>query len=70
MDGSGHFLHSKGGVTPVNTLAMITYAIGIFLIIRELRATYIQVTQPWYADDASAGGKLEDLQEHMWDIMV
>ena len=39
-DGSGHFLHRKEGVTQGDTLALITYGIRVFLLIRELRGTH------------------------------
>ena len=55
-DGSGHFLHIKEGVTQGDPLAMITYGIGVLPLIWELRDPHPRVTQPWYADDAGAGG--------------
>ena len=70
MDGSGQLLHRKEGVTQGDTLATIAYGIGTLLIICELRSTHPHVTQPWFADDASAGGKLVDFQDHMRDMMV
>ena len=54
-DGSGHFLHSKEGVTQGDPLAMITYGIGVLPLIRELQDTHPRATQPWYADDTGAG---------------
>ena len=35
-DGSGHFLHSKEGVTQGEPLAVIEYGIGFLPLIREL----------------------------------
>ena len=55
-DGSGHFLHSKEGVTQGDPLAMIAYGIRVLPLIRVLRSDHPQVYQPWYADDAGAGG--------------
>ena len=57
-DGSGHFLHSKEGVTQGDPLSMIAYGIGVLPLplILELREAHPRVTQLWYADDASEGG--------------
>ena len=57
-DGSGHFLYSKEGMTQGDPLAMIAYGIGVLPLIRDLRRSHTRVTQPWYADDAGAGGSL------------
>ena len=56
-DGSGHFLHSKEGVTQGDPLAMIAYGIVVLPLIRDLRRAHPCVMQPWYADDAWEGGK-------------
>ena len=45
-DGSGHFFHNKEGVTQRDPLAVITYGIGVLLLIRELREAHPRVTQP------------------------
>ena len=58
-DESGKFLHSKEGMTQGDPLAMIVYGIGVLPIIREVRNAQPRVTQPWYADDAGAGGTFE-----------
>ena len=55
-DGSGHFLHSKEGVTQGDPLAMIAYGIRVLPLIQELRDAHPRVTQTGYADDAEAGG--------------
>ena len=62
--GSGHFLHSKEGVTQGDPLAMIEYGIGILPLIRELQNAHPRVTQSWYDDDAGAGGTFQQVQEH------
>ena len=54
---SGHFFHSKEGVTQEEPLAMIAYDIGVLPLIRELQGAHPHVTQPWYADDTEAGGE-------------
>ena len=45
--GSGHFLHSKEGVTQGDPLTMIAYRIGVLPLIRELRNAHPRFTQPW-----------------------
>ena len=69
-DGSGHFLHSKEGVTQGDPLAMIAYGIGIPPLIRELREAHPRVTQPWYVDYAGAGGTFAEVQAHFQDLQV
>ena len=69
-DGSGHFLHSKEGVTQGDPLAMIAYGIGVLPLIRELWNAHPWVTQPWYADDAGAGGKFTNIMEHLRDLQA
>ena len=54
--GSGHCLHIKEGVTQGDPLAMIAYGIGVIPLIRDLQGTHPRVTQPWYVNDAGAGG--------------
>ena len=56
--GLGHLLNSKEDVTQGDPLAMIAYGIGVLPLIRELRYAQPRVTQPWYTDDAGAGGNL------------
>ena len=69
-DGSGHFLHSKKGVTQGDPLAMIAYGIGFLPLIWELREAHPCVTQPWYSDDAGAGGAFIDVQAHFQDLQA
>ena len=61
VDGSGHFFRRKEGVTQKFPLTMISFGIGILLLICELRAAHPHVTQKWYVDDAGAGGELSAL---------
>ena len=49
---------------------MITYVIDILPFILELHADHPHITQLWYTDDDSAGGKFEALQEHIQKIML
>ena len=68
--GSGHFLHSKEGVTHRDPLAMIACGIGFLPLIRELRGAHPRVTQHWYADVAGAGGGVTHILEHIWDLQA
>ena len=49
---------------------MIAYGIGALLLIRDLRRSHPRVTHPWYADDAGAGGKFEDVLSHFRDLQL
>ena len=39
-------------------------------LIREIWGSHPCVTQPWYADDAGAGGKFEHILRHLWDLQA
>ena len=41
-------------MTQGDTLAMSTYGIGVLPLIKQLKAEYPDVTQPWYADNVGA----------------
>ena len=69
-DGSGHFLHSKEGVTQGDPLAMIAYGIGVLPLIIDLRRAHPRVMQPWYADDTGAGGEFCDIMAHFRDLQL
>ena len=69
-DGVGHLLYSKEGVTQEYPLAMITYGLGILPIIQDLRSTHSRVAQPWYNDDAGAGGNFAGIRRHIDYLMV
>ena len=49
---------------------MIAYGIGVLPLIRELRGSHPRGTQPWYADDASAGGKFTHILAHLRDLQA
>ena len=66
----GHFLHSKEGVNQGDSLAMITYGIGVLPLIRDLWDAHPRVTQLWYADDLGAGGTFERILSHLWDLQA
>ena len=51
-------------MTQGEPLSMITYGIGVLPLIQELRDAHPHVTQPWYADDAGAGGNFGKILAH------
>ena len=55
----GQVLKSREGVMQGDPLAMSMYALGILPLIQKLKGTQ----QVWFADDAAAGGSLENLKE-------
>jgi hypothetical protein len=56
-------LYSKEGVMQGDPLSMFGFGIGILPLIRRLKQEFPAVKQPWYADDAGAGGSFTDLQQ-------
>jgi hypothetical protein len=56
-------IFSKEGVTQGDPLSMFGYGIGILPLIRRLKIEFPAVKQPWYADDAGAGGSFTDLRQ-------
>jgi hypothetical protein len=68
---NGHavFIFSKEGVTQGDPLSMFAYRISILPLIRQLRAEFPQVEQPWYADDAGAGAKFDEIERFFrWTV--
>ena len=51
------------------TLAMPMYALATIPLIKKLRHRLDDVSQVWYADDASAAGKIDRLRE-WWSLLV
>jgi hypothetical protein len=41
---------------------MAAYGLGLLPLIRQLKEEFPEVRQPWYADDAGAGGHFKDLR--------
>ena len=64
----GNHILSQEGTTQGDPLAMAMYAIGSLPLIHKLQGEG-DVTQTWYADDASAGGRTPDLRV-WWDSLV
>ena len=52
----GSYILSQEGTTQGDPLAMPMYALGVVPLIQQLAD--FEVSQMWYADDASAGGSL------------
>ena len=42
-------------------LGMFAYVIGVLPLIKRLKAAYPDITQPWYADNSSALGTLNNI---------
>ena len=47
---------------------MIAYGMRVLTLIRDLQEAHPCITQPWYADDAGAGGKFTHILEHLWEM--
>ena len=63
----GDSILSQEGVTQGDPLSMAMYAIRTIPIICQL--SHENIVQVWYADDASAGGRLQSIQT-WWDKLV
>ena len=57
----GSVLYSSEGTTQGDPLAMPMYALATIPLIKKLQS--VDVKQVWYADDASAAGKITRLHE-------
>ena len=49
---------------------MIAYGMRVLTLIRDLQEAHPCITQPWYADDAGAGGKFTHILEHLRDLQA
>ena len=67
--GAAFIVYSQEGVTQGDPLAMVAYGIGILPLIRLLKAKAPSLHQSWYADDASAAGRLELIAEYFEELM-
>ena len=54
-------LASTEGTTQGDPLAMAMYALGVTPLINSLRHHQLDVSQTWFADDATAAGQLTSL---------
>ena len=66
--GDGSFILSKEGVTQGDNEAMAIYAISTRGLQDDLRTAEPDVTQVWFADDNSGGGKIVRLKGY-WDAL-
>lgn len=62
----GDVLLSREGTTQGDPLAMPMYALATIPLIRKLKDNVNDVSQVWFADDASGAGKVHRLRE-WWD---
>ena len=53
-------IQSTEGTTQGDPLAMAMYALAVLPLIRHLRTTVPDVSQAWFADDATAVGSLSN----------
>ena len=65
--GAEEFLYSREGVTQGDPLSMFLYAVGTLPLIRSLKKPLW--TQVWYADDASACGRLVHIRQ-WFDLLL
>jgi hypothetical protein len=56
------FIFSQDGMMQGDALAMAAYGLRLLPLICQLKEEFLEVRQPWYADDAGAGGHFKDLQ--------
>ena len=66
----GDVLYSSEGTTQGDPLAMPMYALATIPLIRKLHSLQDDVSQVWYADDASAPGKLSRLHDWWYHIVA
>eukprot|EP00978_Attheya_sp_CCMP212_P026136 scaffold85322_cov36-Attheya_sp.AAC.1 len=59
QNGTALFIFSMEGATQGDPLAMFIHGMGLLLLIRRLKSEVDDVSQPWFADDAGAGGKFD-----------
>ena len=63
----GETVYSREGTTQGDPLAMPIYGISILPLIQKIAGPYKQL---WFADDASAGGKIEQVREWWMKIQT
>ena len=63
-NGTASFLHSREGMTQGDPKAMVDYGIVILLLIKNLKAEYLDITQPWCADNSGALGTFANVESY------
>ena len=64
-DGTVDIIHSREGVTQGEPLYMVAYKIGILMLVKCLKFTYPEATQPWYADYYGALDLFDNLEQYL-----
>jgi hypothetical protein len=57
-------VNRSANVTQGDPLSMVAYGILLLPLIRTLKAEIPEVGQPWYADDAGAGGAFKGIRQY------
>ena len=55
-------MHKREGMTQGDQLAVVTYGIGILLIIKWTKAEFTNVTKPCYTDDEGAFSRFANVE--------
>eukprot|EP00978_Attheya_sp_CCMP212_P005533 scaffold12431_cov57-Attheya_sp.AAC.8 len=63
VDGKALGIPSREGVTQGDPIAMMAYGLIMLPFIKQLKREHPNVSQPWYADDAGAGGKFTAIRK-------
>ncbi len=64
----GSTILSQEGATQGDNLAMPMYAISSRPLIDKVASENSQISQVWYADDATGAGKIDNLRKYWDDI--
>ena len=59
---TANMLHSREDVAQGDPLSMVACGVLIIPLIKHLKFTYPDVTQPWYAGNAGALGMFDHLE--------
>ena len=63
-DGTANIVHSRDDVMQGDPLGTVPYGIIILPLIKCQKWTYLDVTQPWFADDDGALGTFDKLEQY------